>query len=135
MGVRKWESMNELCDLVRETCFAIHRYHRNGHLEKVYENALAHRLRKLGLRVEQQYPLAVYDEDGTEIGSYFADLLVEECLVIELKTCKTLTDEHVAQILGYLKACQRETGLLVNFGSHKLQIKKYLYNEEMIGRA
>ena len=51
-----------------KTGFAIHRYHKHGHLEKVYENALAHRLRKLGLDVKQQYPLKVYDEDGTLIG-------------------------------------------------------------------
>lgn len=57
----KWGSMNELCDIVRETSFAIHKYHRNGHLEKIYERALVHRLKKQGLQVEQQYPLAVYD--------------------------------------------------------------------------
>ena len=61
------EDITKLCDVVRETGFAIHRYHKHGHLEKVYENALAHRLRKLGLDVKQQYPLKVYDEDGTLI--------------------------------------------------------------------
>ena len=66
----KWESINELCDIVRETSFSIHKYHRNGHLEKVYENALAHRLRKQGLEVKQQHPLPVYDEDGTCLGDY-----------------------------------------------------------------
>jgi hypothetical protein len=70
----KWNTINELCDIVRETSFAIHKYHRNGHLEKIYENALAHRLRKQGIKVEQQYPLVVYDEDGTEPGEFFADL-------------------------------------------------------------
>lgn len=79
-----------LCDIVRETSFAIHCYHRNGHLEKVYENALAHRLGKLGLRVEQQHPLPVYDEDGTLLGDYYADLYIERCLVVELKACRTL---------------------------------------------
>jgi GxxExxY protein len=78
----------ELCDLVRETAYAIHVYHGHGHLEKVYENALTHRLRKLGLRVEQQYPITVYDEDGTIIGEYFADLLIEGELIIELKAAK-----------------------------------------------
>jgi hypothetical protein len=61
------EDIMKLCDVVRETGFAIHRYHKHGHLEKVYENALAHRLGKLGLDVKQQYPLKVYDEDGTLI--------------------------------------------------------------------
>jgi GxxExxY protein len=122
----KWENINQLCDIVRETSFAIHTYHRNGHLEKVYENALAHRLRKQGLRVEQQCPLVVYDEDGTVLGEYFADLFVEGCLIVELKACKAVTDEHIAQMLGYLKSARIETGLLINFGSAKLQIKKYL---------
>jgi GxxExxY protein len=77
-----WNDVNELCDIVRETSFAIHKFHRNGHLEKIYENALANRLRKLGLNVEQQRPLTVYDEDGTILGEYFCDLFVEECLII-----------------------------------------------------
>lgn len=121
-----WGSINELCDIVRETSFAIHTYHRNGHLEKVYENALAHRLRKVGLKVQQQHPLPVYDEDGTLLGDYFADLFIEDCLIVEVKACKTTADEHVAQLLGYLKSSRIETGLLINFGAAKLQIKKYL---------
>jgi GxxExxY protein len=55
----------QLCDIVRETAFAIHRYHGPGHVEKIYENALVNRLRKRGLKVEQQVPIQVYDEDGT----------------------------------------------------------------------
>src|SRR3974390_3138290 len=115
----------ELCDVVRETGFAIHRYHKHGHLEKVYENALAHRLRKLGLEVKQQHPLQVYDEDGTLIGDYNADLLVEGRLIVELKAAKALADEHLAQILGYLRASRIEHGLLINFGAPKFEIKKY----------
>jgi GxxExxY protein len=122
----EWENINQLCDVVRETSFAIHKYHRNGHLEKIYENALMNRLTKQGLRVEQQHPLTVYDEDGTNLGEYFADLFVEGCLIVELKACKSTTDEHVAQLLGYLKSSRTETGLLINFGSAKLQVKKYL---------
>ena len=60
----------ELADLVRQTAFNIHCYHKNGHLEKVYENALAHRLRKAGLEVKQQHPLKVYHEDGKVIGDW-----------------------------------------------------------------
>ena len=118
-------SINELCDLVRETAFAIHCYHGHGHLEKVYENALAHRLRKAGLNVHQQFPIEVFDEDGTPIGEYFADLLVEERLIAELKACRTLISEHEAQVLGYLRSARREHGLLINFGSYKFQIRKY----------
>lgn len=69
--------------------------------KKVYENALAHRLRKLGIEVRQQFPLSVCDEDGTVIGEYFADLFVENCLIVELKACSNLSDEHIAQLPGY----------------------------------
>ncbi len=122
----KWNNINELCDIVRETCFAIHSYHRNGHLEKIYENALVHRLRKLGIRAVAQHPLTVYDEDGTVLGEYFADLFIEDRLIVEIKACKAVTDEHVAQVFGYLKSSRIETGLLFNFGSSKLYVKKYL---------
>ena len=122
----RWEDINQLCDVVRETSFAIHKYHRNGHLEKIYENALAHRLKKLGLDIKQQHPLTVYDEDGTILGEYFADLFVEDTPIVELKACKSVSNEHVAQLLGYLKSSRIETGLLVNFGAAKLHIKKYL---------
>ncbi len=71
----KWENINQLCDVVRETSFAIHKYHRNGHLEKIYENALVNRLQKKGLQVAQRFPLTVYDEDGTVLGECFADLV------------------------------------------------------------
>jgi GxxExxY protein len=100
-------------------------YLRGGHLEKVYENGLAHRLRKQGLTVRTQYPLTVRDEDGTVLGQYCADLFVEDCLIVEIKACRSLADEHVAQLLGYLRACNIEHGLLINFGPVKLQVKKY----------
>lgn len=122
-----------LCDQVRQIAFDIHTFHGQGHLEKVYENALVNRLRKAGLKVLQQHPIKVFDEDGTLIGDYLADLYVEDCLVIELKTAKTLADEHVAQILGYLKSARVEHGLLINFGSYKFQIKKYAWSG--IGRS
>ncbi|MCH5373021.1 MAG: GxxExxY protein [Planctomycetes bacterium] len=122
----EWHDINKLCDIVRETSFAIHKYHRNGHLEKVYENALLHRLRKQGLEVQQQFPLKVYDEDETVLGEYFADLLIEDCLIVELKASRSVDDSHVAQLLGYLKSSRIETGLLINFQSAKLYLKKYL---------
>jgi len=118
-----------LADQVRQISYDIHVYHGHGHLEKVYENALAHRLRKAGLHVEQQHPIKVYDEDGTLIGDYLADLLVEGKLVVELKTAKTLAPEHEAQILAYLKSTRLEHGLLVNFGSYKFEIRKFAWTE------
>ena len=114
-----------LCDQIRETSFSRHRYLRHGHLEKIYENGLAHRLRKAGLHVKQQHPIKVFDEDRTVLGDYFADLLVEKELIVELKASKALANEYVAQLLGYLRACRIEHGLLINFGASRLQIKKY----------
>jgi GxxExxY protein len=128
----KFAHINELCDLVRETSFAIHRFHRHGHVEKIYENALAHRLRKQGVRTVQQQPLSVYDEDGTLLGDFSADLFVEDCLVVELKAVRAVTDEHVAQLLGYLRSSRTETGLLINFGSPIMSVKKYLMSDPMV---
>ncbi len=123
------DHINQLCDLVRETSFAIHRFHRHGHMEKVYENALAHRLRKLGVKVAQQHPLRVLDEDGTPLGEYSADLFVDNRLIVELKAVRAVVDEHVAQLLGYLRSSRVEPGLLINFGSPVLHVKKYLMTE------
>jgi len=124
------KTINELCDLVRETSYAAHVYHGHGHLEKVYENALANRLRKAGVEVKQQSPLIVFDEDGTVIGEYFADLLVDGRLIVELKACRTLAHEHTAQVLGYMKSARIEDGLLINFGSYKFQIEKFILNDK-----
>ena len=119
----------QVCNTVRETAYAIHCYHKHGHLEKVYENALVHRLRKLGFEVKQQNPLTVYDEDGTVIGEYFADLLIENRLIVELKAAKGLADENVAQMLGYLRAARIEHGLLMNFGARRFEIRKYVLSQ------
>jgi GxxExxY protein len=116
----------DLCDVIRETSYSIHRYLRSGHLEKIYENSLANRLRKKSIRVQQQYPIDVYDEDGTPLGHYITDLLVEDQLVIELKACSTLVTEHTAQVLGYLRGCRLRHGMLINFGAPALQIKKLI---------
>ena len=125
-GVTNQQDIFKLCDTVRETSFALHAYLRQGHLEKVYENGLAHRLRKQGVDVKQQHPLQVTDEDGTILGDYIADLFIENILVVELKACKGLVNEHTAQLLGYLRACNQQHGLLINFGATKLEIKKYV---------
>jgi len=120
------KTIHELCDLVRETSFAIHQFHRHGHLEKIYENALAHRLGKAGLLVQQQHPIQVFDEDGTILGDFYADLIVEGQLVVELKAVKGIADEHVAQLLGYLRSSRMEHGLLINFGAPVLYVKKFV---------
>ncbi len=118
--------IKDLTDCIRETSFALHNYLRHGHAEKAYENGLAHRLRKQGLTAKQQHPIQVRDEDGTVLGDFLADIVVEDDIVVELKACKTLADEHTAQLLGYLRASDKEHGVLVNFGAPKLQIRKYI---------
>ena len=123
--------INSLCDIIRETSFDIHCFLRHGHLEKIYENALAHRVQKLGLDVKQQHPLKVFDQDGNLLGDYYADIFVENRLIVELKASKALADENVAQILGYLRSSRIEHGLLINFGATKLQIKKYILSQEL----
>jgi GxxExxY protein len=115
-----------LCDLIREISFSLHQYLRHGHLERVYENGLAHRLRKADLKIEQQHHLQVVDEDGTILGDFIADLYVENCLIVELKACKAIISDHTAQLLGYLRASRIEHGLLINFGSSRLEVKKYV---------
>lgn len=101
---------------------------RSGHREQIYENALVHRLRKKGISLEQQQELKVFDEDGTLLGHLTADLLIENQLICEIKGVRALVDEHVAQLLGYLRASRIEHGLLINFGGPKLEIRKFIVN-------
>ncbi len=95
----------------------------SGFLEKVYENALAHELRKAGFRVEQQLPISVRYDDVI-VGEYVADLQVNETVLVELKAVKSLDDVHVAQCLNYLKATGRRICLLINFGNPKVEIRR-----------
>jgi len=124
--MEKEKDILELCNQIRQIAFDLHVYLRHGHLEKVYENGLSHRLQKAGFLVEQQHPLKVLDEDGTVLGDYYADLFVEDCLIIELKACKALAAEHTAQVLGYLRASSQHNALLINFGSPKIEIRKFI---------
>ncbi|PMB50828.1 GxxExxY protein [Fischerella thermalis CCMEE 5201] len=94
-----------------------------GFLEKVYENALVHELRKAGLRVKQQYNLQIL-YDSIVVGEYFVDLIVEECVLVELKAVKNLDDGNFAQCMSYLKASRLKVCLLINFGNPKVEIKR-----------
>ena len=99
----------------------MHEYFGTGLLEKIYETALEHRLKKGGYKVERQKPLNVYDEDGFCVGEYFVDLYINNCLVVELKATAALAPEHYAQIINYLKIMDKPVGLLINFGSRKFE--------------
>jgi GxxExxY protein len=94
-----------------------------GFLEKVYENALAHELRTSGLGVEQQKSIQVC-YDGVVVGDYFADLVVDRCVLVELKAVRALDDIHVAQRLNYLKASGLTVCLLMNFAEPRVKIKR-----------
>jgi GxxExxY protein len=94
-----------------------------GFLEKVYENALAHELRKAGLAVSQQSG-ATITYDTTVVGEYFVDLLVEDAVLVELKTVKALDEAHRLQYVNYLKATGLHLCLLLNFGNPRLEIKR-----------
>lgn len=94
-----------------------------GFLEKVYENALVHELRKAGVEVEQQFRVSV-TYDGVVVGEFIADMLVERRVLVELKAAKGLDDAHIAQALNYLTATSLKTCLLLNFGLPNLGIKR-----------
>ena len=115
-----------MCNVIRQTSLALYRYLRGGHMEKVYEKGLLHRLSKQGLKVQAQHPLTVCDEDGTLLGNYYADLFVEDCLIVELKTCDAPANAHIGQLLGYLRASSIEHGMLINFGPGRFEIRKFI---------
>jgi GxxExxY protein len=104
-----------------------------GFLEKVYENALAHKLRQAGLTVQQQHPIKVYYE-GLIVGEFYADMLVDERVILErvileLKTAEAIAPAFQAQLINYLKATPIELGLLLNFGP-KPEFKRQLLTND-----
>ena len=99
-----------------------------GFLEKVYENAMAIELIKMGCNVRQQQNIKVYYETE-EVGDYYADLLIDDLVIIELKAAESLCEEHEAQLINYLKATKIEIGLLVNFGT-KAEFKRKIFTND-----
>jgi GxxExxY protein len=100
----------------------------HGFLEKVYENAMMIELRKFDLYCEKQKPLTVYYNDES-VGEYFADIIVENKVIVELKAAKCLNEEHEAQLLNYLRATDIEVGLLLNFGKEAERKRRVLTSE------
>ncbi len=98
-----------------------------GFLEKVYENTLVRKLRRAGFAVRQQAPLAVYFE-GDVVGEFFADIVVEDKVILELKSVEQLANAHSAQLLNYLRATDCEVGLLLNFGPQPQVVRKVMDN-------
>ncbi len=95
-----------------------------GFLESVYQNAMMIELSKLGLHVEKEKQINVYYVDDTLIGVFKADILVEDFLILELKTVAELTNAHEMQLVNYLKATRIDDGLLINFYGKKVQVKR-----------
>lgn len=110
-------------DLTRRilaAAMAVHNVLGAGFLEKVYENAMAYELRQNGMTCLQQPPLTVIYK-GVVVGDYFADILVENRVLVELKACNAIDEIHRAQVLNYLRASSIRVGLLLNFGRPKLE--------------
>jgi GxxExxY protein len=99
-----------------------------GFAEKVYENALFIELEEFELKVKQQQPINVF-YNGKLVGEYFADLVVEDCVIVELKASESLSPANEAQLLNYLKATKIEVGLLLNFGQKPEHKRKYFTND------
>lgn len=113
----------EVTGKVLEAAFEVINELGAGFLESVYENAMILALKEKGLEVRPQAPLAVLFR-GDLVGQFYADLLVEELVIVELKAVKVLLPEHQAQVINYLKATKLEVGLLLNFGSPKLEYRR-----------
>lgn len=118
--------MNEITEKIIGCAYTVANTLGSGFLEKVYENALAHEIRKKGLAVEQQSAIQVL-YDGIVVGDYAADLIVEGSAIVELKVVKALDEVHVAQCLNYLKATGLHVCLLLNFGAPRLEIKRLVH--------
>ncbi len=120
----------ELTDKILGAFYKVYNALGHGFLEKVYENALVRELRKLGLEVKQQAPIHVY-YDGEIVGEYFADLIVEDKVIIELKAAESIVDAHLAQLTNYLKATRQEVGLVLNFGSEPTFARRVFENKRI----
>ncbi len=115
--------LEELTGKIIECAIAVHRKLGPGFLESIYQSALPMELKKRGLKVETQKEIKIF-YDGKKIGLHRLDLVVEEQVIVELKTVKEFDDSHVAQVLSYLRATGLNVGLLFNFAKGVLKIKR-----------
>ncbi len=114
--------IDKITEQVIGCAFRVHNELGSGFLEKVYENALRIELHQAGLEVKQQCPLPVYYRNQL-VGDFYADLFVEECLILELKAVQKIAKEHEVQLVNYLTAAGIDNGLLLNFGS-SVEVKR-----------
>jgi len=116
----------DLTDIIINAFYVTYNALGNGFLEKVYRNALVHELRKRGFIVEQEVAIKVY-YDNVVVGDYFADLIVNNLIILEIKAVDSIAPQHEAQLTNYLKATNMEVGLVLNFGP-KPQISRRIYD-------
>ena len=117
--------INELTYQINGVIFEVNRILGAGFLEKVYESALLFELRQRGLHAECQVPIKVVYKNQI-VGDYYADIVVENKIILELKAIESLQKIHEAQLLNYLKATEYKIGLLVNFSYPKAEIKRFV---------
>ena len=115
-------NIDEVCYKVIGAAMAVHRHFGSGYLEEVYKNALMVELAAEGLQAEKEVPIAVAYR-GVRVGDYRADIVVENCLILELKAVTALNAAHEAQLVNYLAATGIDDGLLINFGAASLRHK------------
>jgi len=118
----------ELTEKIIKSYYKVYNILGYGFLEKVYENAMAIELRKMGFEVKCQYPITVFYESEI-VGEYFADIIINDMIVIELKASSILLEEHECQLINYLKATHIELGLLMNFGKVAEYKRKIFMNK------
>jgi len=121
--VRDKAYYDALVDSIVSCAYKVGRILGCGFLEKVYENALKIELTASGLKIETQKPIKVYYE-GQVVGDYYADILVADDIVLELKAVKTIENIHFAQCQNYLKATGKKLGLVINFGEEKVKVRR-----------
>ena len=119
---------SDITDKIIKAFYNVYNQLGYGFLEKVYEHAMLLELSKIGLGCQNQFPIKVY-YDNKEVGDYYADILVENVVVVELKAAENLCPEHECQLINYLKATDLEVGLLLNFGKEPQLKRKVLTNE------
>ena len=119
----------ELTRRILEACFEVSNELGSGFLESVYQNALMIALKEKGFNLQAQAPLSVQFR-GQIVGQYYADILVEDKVIVEIKSVSVLTGEHQSQVINYLKGTGKEIGLLINFGRPKLEYKR-VYNPDI----
>ncbi len=117
----------DLTEVILQCAFDVINELGAGFLESVYQNALSLALMQAGLYVNMHYPINVIFRKES-VGEFYADILVEKKIIVELKAVKELAPEHQAQVINYLKATGIEVGLLINFGNQKLQYKRLIRN-------